>query len=554
MEIAVDNFRSFKETELFCNTLLNVFIGKNSSGKSSFLRLFPLLKQTLDNDTSEPFLWYSPDYVDFGDYNNVLGSDANKPISFHFSFDLDPFYFYNSNRMHNLNFSHSSLDLSAKNYFEIVNKLPSWEVFLAIDVKEDFISSIYMEVQDIEFEIKFDQYDLLSFQINEEVFFDSDQHRNKKIKITPYKRNLLSLIRTSLRSSSNFILDNNDDTSIKNNNSISEGNFSDLFIRPEIVNLWNDIFNNNNEEEDFDDIQSLVIGDFLHLNHNYLREKFSLLANEYEIDYKDDFDLEYSYELDRLANLFISYYANDFLLAIDKYFEDYFSRVKYIAPLRAPVQRYYRLQGISLSDVDPSGHNIPMIIANMNDKEIRGFTAFTKENFGFHIIREMTPGHVSILIGINDETPRNIIDLGFGYSQIIPIIVELWHSVSRTNDYGMNRYNKSVVPYTVVIEQPELHLHPAMQADFIDACINIIQNNKNSSVKFVIETHSETIINRISESIKKEKLNNELVNINIVNRNEDNQSTIKRVKYDKDGDFLEWPIGFFATESIEYDY
>jgi len=560
MEIAVDNFRSFSEqTDFLCSSDLNVFIGKNSSGKSSLLRIFPLLKQTFSNDTSVPFLWYSPDYVDFGDYENVLGIKKDGPVYFYFTFDLDPYFFYSSNKMYNLMLTYGSLDLTPNNYFDISSTMPIYKVELRIDVREDYISSIVMYIGDVRIDIDFNKHSLTSFLINnfnsasENIrIFDYSTDKDRNVRIVPHKRNLLTLIRASFRRHyRGFPNDINNDINIESNNSIPKGEFSDIYIGPKIVDLWNEMFLS---EDDFEFINSYLIDDFLNLDVKYLRKKILSLLVERDFLYEGTFNDFYSKDIEKLIQLYIAYYSNDFLIAIDKYLEEYFSRVKYIAPLRAPVQRYYRLQGISLSEVDPSGLNIPMIIANMNDREFRKFKYWTEENFGFYITREMTPGHVSILIGVGKEEPRNIIDLGFGYSQILPIIVELWHSTNRSNNYIGNGLNKTFVPYTIVIEQPELHLHPAMQADFIDACIKIIDNNGDKSVKFIIETHSETIVNRISESIKKERLKHDSVTINIVNRNNFNQSTVKAVGFDEDGDLLEWPIGFFTAEPIDYDY
>lgn len=552
MQIAVDNFRSFDETDFLYASDLNVFIGKNSSGKSSLLRLFPLLKQTFANSTSEPFLWYTPDYVDFGDYKNVLGSDELNPISFHFAFTLDPYFFYNSIGMYDLMSVHSSLDFSGSNYLSTARTMPSYDISLKIDVKKDHISNITIKINNVVIYIVFNKYRLVEFSVNDFDLFDSTINKDKNISFSPYKKNLLSLIRTSSKKIRPSSINEKASDSIENSNSIFQSRFNDIYIQPEIIRIWMDMF--DFEYIDFHDIQSEVVNDFLNLDPNYLRLLFISLLEENESYYEGSLESYYENEIEQLIQLFTAYYSNDFLIAIDKYFEAYFSRVNYIAPLRAPVQRYYRLQGISLSEVDPSGLNIPMIIANMNDRELRNFETWTKDNFGFYVSKLEISGQVSILIGVGEEEPRNIIDLGFGYSQILPIIVSLWTSVNKSNTRVFNRTSKVVIPYTFVIEQPELHLHPAMQADFIDACIKIIQSNKTSNVKFIIETHSETIINRISESIKKEKLNHDSVTINIVNRNEENQSTVNSVDYDEDGDLLEWPIGFFTTESLEYDY
>lgn len=77
----------------------------------------------------------------------------------------------------------------------------------------------------------------------------------------------------------------------------------------------------------------------------------------------------------------------------------------------------------------------------------------------------------------------------------------------------MNRYrysNQYVLNNVTLIEQPELHLHPAMQAIVADALVDFM-NFKAQLDEYelrdvlIVETHSQTIINRIGRRIR-EKL------------------------------------------------
>ena len=68
---------------------LTVLLGKNGCGKSSFIRMFPLIKQSLEVDIQEPILWYG-NYVDFGDYNNIILKNKSKEsYAFKMAFDLN---------------------------------------------------------------------------------------------------------------------------------------------------------------------------------------------------------------------------------------------------------------------------------------------------------------------------------------------------------------------------------------------------------------------------------------------------------------------------------
>ena len=69
--IQVRNFRSFQDSGKIEFKSINLFLGKNSSGKSSILRLFPLFKQSILHELRGPLMWYDETY-DFGSFSNVL--------------------------------------------------------------------------------------------------------------------------------------------------------------------------------------------------------------------------------------------------------------------------------------------------------------------------------------------------------------------------------------------------------------------------------------------------------------------------------------------------
>jgi len=95
----------------------------------------------------------------------------------------------------------------------------------------------------------------------------------------------------------------------------------------------------------------------------------------------------------------------------------------------------------------------------------------------------------------------NIADMGFGVSQVLPIAAQLWAlSVKKRRRFsGQSEAHAKIV----IIEQPELHLHPALQGKLGDLFCALIRAADDVSLKLrlVIETHSETIINRIGSKV-----------------------------------------------------
>nr|WP_256474532.1 DUF3696 domain-containing protein [Mucilaginibacter aurantiaciroseus] len=234
--------------------------------------------------------------------------------------------------------------------------------------------------------------------------------------------------------------------------------------------------------------------------------------------------------------------------AINQYLTSTFSGIKYIAPIRATAERYYRIQHLAVDEVDPNGKNLPVFLDSLTDTQMSSFQNWTNENFGFRTKITKIEGHYSIKIVHEDGYEINLSDMGFGYSQILPIITQLWYTASkfanRRNVISYYRSNRNII----VIEQPELHLHPEFQAKFADALAQVIKLTKaeGTILSLIIETHSDIIINRLGDCIINNELSADDVNIVVFNKTSENQPTkISISKIDSDGNLINWPLGFF---------
>ena len=145
-------------------------------------------------------------------------------------------------------------------------------------------------------------------------------------------------------------------------------------------------------------------------------------------------------------------------------------------------------------------------------------------------------------IGILSEKKiTNICDLGFGVSQVMPLVI-----ASKIPDKDL-----------IVVQQPETHLHPAMQANLADLIINsaISQTNSGSAnlKQWLIETHSEVLMLRILRRLREgSTLNQEDLKIYYVYQCDEGVSKIKQMKFSNSGELLtRWPKDFFAQESKE---
>jgi predicted ATPase len=152
-------------------------------------------------------------------------------------------------------------------------------------------------------------------------------------------------------------------------------------------------------------------------------------------------------------------------------------------------------------------------------------------------IQELASG-----ISINER------DMGYGFSQVLPVIVQ--SALARPGSL-------------VIIEQPELHLHPAAQAELGDVFIGCFKR----SVQFILETHSENLLLRFRRRLaetsagihKKDKNNTDAMVLTnddfvayFVDR-ENEGSRIEALKFDKWGDYTYRPknYGDFFGQDFE---
>nr|WP_256595004.1 DUF3696 domain-containing protein [Sebaldella termitidis] len=246
-------------------------------------------------------------------------------------------------------------------------------------------------------------------------------------------------------------------------------------------------------------------------------------------------------------NLFLAYNLYKINMNISITLCKIIENVEYITPLRAMSERYYRINS-NIRKIDPSGRNLATYISNFSETDMIKLKKWLIENFQFSIDLKESTGHNSIkVIDASNNEGANIIDTGFGYSQILPILINLWEISNKTNK--SRQYDKNLK--ILLIEQPELHLHPAFQAKLTDVIINLVEKTKEKiDFRIIMETHSETIINRICNQIGKGNLNKEDISLLIFEK-EKIGTVIKEAEFDDEGYLTNWPYGFFEPEGVK---
>ncbi|PSV29088.1 AAA family ATPase [Photobacterium sp. GB-56] len=544
--VKIEGLRSLKNSGYIDIKPITLLLGENSSGKSTFLRTFPLLRQSTESSTRGPILWYGS-YVDFGSFEDALSNfSEDKMISFSFKIKaksiigVTPRTYYT-----NAGLGKGTLEIS----LSLSNDTKAGHARVQkVSINYNGNNAIIefgrnnkvqkVEVNHIEFTEYFQSLTLFP-----------DKSRNT---LFPHMSffNGSSAYRSALTEYQNNDIDN---YLIKLFESFAHGKSNLELIKNKLLKLTT-----KNKKDFVRDFQSLSSTNTWNNRTKCLNEK--------------------SKEIEPLhAATFASRIPWIFVI-LNVYLSREFSNVNYIAPLRATAERYYRNQELSVDEVDFQGKNLVMFINNLSDAKKKEYKTWLSNNFGFTIDAVSDGGHLTLRIAYDDNTKSyNITDMGFGFSQILPIITQLWFT-----GYSENKSIRGVQQFIhsnryLVIEQPELHLHPRFQAKMIDVFIKMVNllksDDKGRNIKIIMETHSETIINQLGMRIRSEEIETDYNNIihdknineeikksekyiNTISSNDisivlfdklqpNSMTDVSFSSYDSEGNLKDWPWGFF---------
>ncbi|RKD90017.1 AAA family ATPase [Mangrovibacterium diazotrophicum] len=201
---------------------------------------------------------------------------------------------------------------------------------------------------------------------------------------------------------------------------------------------------------------------------------------------------------DYLFNTFIK----DFISNSFKYVLNFFAGVNSLTSIRANTERLYR----NSSDiVDINSLIINFIESNINgDPRIKKFINQSLQlfNIGDGISVERHQGTASEIFIHKGDAKRLLADLGFGYSQLIPIIMKI-ALIAKRNLIEEDSNIYKFLPSVLILEEPESNLHPSYQSKLMDLIINAA---KTFNIQFFIETHSEYLIRKLQYFIAKKEL------------------------------------------------
>jgi hypothetical protein len=221
--------------------------------------------------------------------------------------------------------------------------------------------------------------------------------------------------------------------------------------------------------------------------------------------------------------------------------EEAAARTAYIGPFRAVPQRSYRPAPVAVEQLDPRGDNLAMFVAALTPAERESLNQFLSASLDLQLHLGRDGGRYQLLVILNHRT-YNLVDVGFGYSQVLPVATQIW-AASRVLEAS-----RAPVPLaTVVAEQPELHLHPHHQ--MLIARIFAQSAMADSGPVQIIETHSDHLVIELGRLIARGRLAPERVGVLCVEPDPPgatDSATVRMATYNEDGVLQGWPAGFLA--------
>lgn len=491
-KITLENFKGFKKLKDLNLKPITILCGSNSSGKSSILQSILLFKQTIESRNQNQMILLNGKLTHLGFFKNIIFEkkvNNRLIIEFCFSFKKD--------------------DLSVR------SKGP-FSMYSTMYIPRDFLTEEQRKVKDPEYYLYY-KITLKMLQSDEETG----------------QLNPLSVERLNIK------LD------VKSVHEMIEG----LQIDIDLIDSKDSKFRylikwNNLSFRDFETKKRKIINGQIEANIHFIN-----LLPTY-ISYKREKGREEE----------IQYYNITYVFhRLNSIFQVIFSKYSYIGPLREePYRRYFYEDEIV--EIGNKGENAAYLYLAEKNNLIRDHYFLKKDTIDCFIkkaslslenaldywfklmnIKNLKPEPANEIIYLNlnsnlsSGTRVSIADTGFGVSQIFPIVLE-----------GLRMSTGD----TLLLEQPEIHLHPNLQMQLADYFIALALSNK----KVIVETHSDHIINRLVRRIVEDNKFNlkDKISIYFIKMTKSGAKS-EEISINDSFGITNWPKDFFDQTAVEQE-
>ena len=504
----LSNFRCFADPQQFRTAPLTLIFGPNSSGKSALIQSLVLLKQSLalPNDFSwrkiKPKATLVPrgDLIDFGSFKGILHNhDKNRPMNFTVEFDLsdnEERIFLPQSRQNSdlIPMQSLTLDLQYSTAMECAENtldVNSRALLCRVGIDYGGESPVVLERTTVP---------------PSEILYSQAKPGTSYFRLADRKsaESLLDNLRVHARITTFEMRDGELISKINTD-------LDSLPILPEQVVecLANGLFISNHDEFPWTFLPT---------------RRGPLVLNERNI----------AFDLDPTYNFY----------DIEMCFRSVLDRISYLGPLRSYPQRYYVGTDEKVTSVGSKGELFPQALYLGDQNLIESLNKWFHRSeipYSLHLNRfgDDTTGEL-ISIALTDLRNGCVVspaDVGFGLGQCLPILLE-----------GVMSSRK-----IICLEQPEIHLHPRLQAHLSDFFLetSCVRNSEEGN-QWIIETHSEALMLRLQRRIREGQISPHAICVLYVLPGVNGESQVLELRLDEEGRFLDqWPGGFFEESYFE---
>ena len=483
--ISVKNFRVFKELTQFEIRPLTFLIGPNNSGKSSFTKLMLAFKNNLH-------------CIKFSESENHNLESYDKILNW--SSDSDQIILRPIHRVPFLS-NNFSYEISYKN-----NTIDSVVLLNVLNNKEIMSFKSILTDSDVEYHSRFNEL-LFNFDINflidliykKQVYFkatllneeniDFNTIKNQNSSTTGYSNELEKVMSELEKVISSLEKDYLLFDLYRSNENITS------FYKKNIISNQNSITKKGFMlAMDYD--ETISSGSVKKLKNGFINNLKERLKKELEIDLDlDNLELRYSklgtlmFSKESIIQRELEKLLNDFPTSILSS-----QPIHYISANRGSQKRV--LQNTSVNQI-----NEIIVDYSLLDKPDLVYLREVLQIFGIEgeLVIERFENTISSVYMLQNNKKINLADLGFGYSQIIPIFLKIITATKNLDKNGASYSQPMSLDFlkgiTVIIEEPEANLHPSLQAKFADFLALTLK--KFPKINFIVETHSEYLIRKL---------------------------------------------------------
>jgi predicted ATPase len=538
-QIELKNFKAFSENGAIAELApITLICGQNSAGKSSLMQSLLMLSQTIqlqDNNLDSSDIVTSGKYVDLGNFNSLVNShDSSKTLQISLTFKNTKLTSkHKENKLSLLFESSIKFNEDENNNFGRLKNI-EFSSILSNSENFNFILTRTNNDRTFSFEPNTNFYKILSSlpvgPRETHIYRRIQREKNQSIREKLIKSYQLALKNSSSKAELSKISEQLDEIDYQEQKS-------------EMMEYGDNISYGNLHHRTIDKLRTYTLSNrdrFI----NMRRGSGSYLPSSFDDQYIENREIT-------IAEMYMQRIAS-YISSMNSVLTTTLGQLSYLGPLRSAPQRSYSHKVGKALSVGNSGEDIVQMLSvrvEQSSNKYKFIEEYLNEEcsnlgipykFNAFLKSEDVAGDL-VILNVTDIRTNTIValtDVGFGISQLLPIIIQATYSYETSK-------NKTGL---MLVEQPELHLHPNLQAKIADFIIRKSKPSQNrEGLQWIIETHSESLIRRLQRRVKEKKLKPEDISILYVDRVGDYGSVIKRLRLDEYGDFIDsWPDGFFV--------